>query len=540
MKAIGVARMIAAAMLLALAACGSSQEKAQKAAARFDHYYARGDHLAARLQIQRAIGAQDDVPEYWSRLARVELATGRYLEAYQAYQHVIELDPEDEEAIQAMAELSYMGNRFDEAERLADQMLEKQPRLLRMLAVKGSVKASIREPERARAIAENMLSIDPTSEDAKLLLARALNMTGDRPAAIELLDKAVAEDGESVGKLRVLLDLHMGNDDFPRSARTFARLFALEPMNAELRLEFVRLLYQHGRPAPALDMLARLTRVHAGDPSLPGRIVDLWGEVGAAAVDVDRVRRFVTASGNDQLKIALGQLLLDERRFAAAEEVLRPFIDRGEISAAGVEADVLYAGALSGLGRHQAAAVLIDRILKFDESNPRALLMRVNISVARGDLAAALRDAQILTRDNPSLVDGRVALANIYVRRRERILADAAYAGAMKDLPADSAMLGHHVAYLLDTGRGPAALEATRRFTRENPRSRDGWRARAELCTRFGDEACLAETFFMLEQLPGGMKVVRTLRARPRPGPAATSPVTGQKAPNCGRTGAPC
>lgn len=546
MRAIGVARMVAAALLLVLAACGSSQEKAQKAATRFDVYYARGDHYSARVEIKRAIAAQDDVPEYWSRLARVELAAGRYLEAYQAYLHVTELNPADEEAIQAMAELSYAGNRFDEAERLADQMLEKQPRLLRMLLVKGSVKASVREPQRARAIAEQMLAIDPGNEGAKLLLARAMNMTGQRAEAIQLLNRAVAEEGESIAKLMVLLDLYMGNDDFPRTARTFARLFVLQPLNVDIRLEFARVLYQHGRPQPALGMLARLTRVHARDPSLAQRIVDLWSDVGAAAVDVDRVRRFVATSGNDQLKIALGQLLLDEQRFAEAEAVLRPFIDHGEISAEKVSADVLYAGALSGMGRHAAAGAMIDRILKFDESNPRALLMRVNISIARGDLAGALRDAQTLTRDNPHLTEGRVALGDIYVRRREKILADAAYASAMKDLPADSAMLSHYVAYLLDTGRAPTALDATRRFTRENPRSRDGWRERAGLCLRLGDQACLSESLFMLEQIPGGMKVVRALRgaqasrAQVPARLASPSPAAGQAPPNCGRTGAPC
>ncbi len=541
-----MARIGTTALLLALAACGSSQEKAQKAATRFDTYYARGDHYSARVEIKRAIAAQDDVPEYWSRLARVELASGRYLEAYQAYLHVTELNPTDEEAIQAMAELSYAGNRFDEAERLADQMLEKQPRLLRMLLVKGSVKASVREPERARAIAEQMLAIDPGNEGAKLLLARAMNMTGQREEAIGLLNRAVAEEGESIAKLMVLLDLYMGSDDFPRTARTFARLFILQPLSIDLRLEFARVLYQHGRPQAALGMLARLTRVHAHDPSLTQPIVDLWSDVGAAAVDVDRVRRFVATSGNDQLKIALGQLLLDERRFAEAEAVLRPFIDRGEISAEKVSADVLYAGALSGMRRHAAAGALIDRILKFDESNPRALLMRVSISIARGDLAGALRDAQTLTRDNPDLTEGRVALAKIYVLRREKILADAAYASAMKDLPADSAMLSHYIAYLLDTGRAPAALDATKRFSRENPRSRDGWRERAGLCLRLGDQACLKESVFMLEQIPGGLKVVRTLlgaQARPATVPDAApppAPAAGQAPPNCGRTGASC
>jgi tetratricopeptide (TPR) repeat protein len=542
----GLARFMAAAALLMLAACGSPQEKASKAAARYDVYYAGRDFTSARIEIKRAIAAQDDIPEYWARLARVELATGRLLEAYQAYSRLVELDPDDPEAIQAMAELSYSGGSYDDAERLADQMLEKQPRSLRMLLVKGSVAAARYDVPAARAIADQMLTIDPANEGGKILLARVTNMAGDRDGAIAQLEKAIAADGESIPKLLTLLDLYSTKNDFPHAARTFARLFALQPRDVDLRIEYARMLYEHSRSDRALALLARLLRTHDGDAAIQQRIVDLWNEVGSRRIDVDGVRRFVDATGNTAMKVALGHLFLDQKRHAEAEAVLRPFIDGKDITAARVEADVFYAGALAGLGRGAEALALVNRVLRFDENNSRALLMRVRVAMATGDLAGALRDAQVLASDNPRLTEGRIALGEIYVRRRETVLADGAYAHAMKELSDDGDMLKAYVDYLLRTRRNGMALDIAKRFTRGNVQSRDGWRIRGELCLKLGDKDCVDEVMLVLEQVPGGLKVRRMLEAQGAPQPtgrlitAALPAPAGQAASTCGRTGAAC
>lgn len=540
-----MARIAILALLLLLAGCGLAEEKAAKASARFDQLYAERNYYAARIEINRAIAEQDDVPEYWRKLGRVQMALGRYLDAYDAYNHVIELDPRNRDAIQQMAELAYAGQSFGDSEKFADEILAEQPRSLRMLLVKGSIAAAKRDPAGARAIADKILSIDPSNEGGKILLARSMRMSGDRAGAIAVLEQSNAKDGETVGKLMALLDLYTGRDDFRKIAYTFARLFMLEPGDVDLRLDYAKVLYEQGLPDRALAMLARLTRRHPGDTELEQHIVDIWTDTGSSGVDVDRVRRFVAAYGARPMKIALGHLLVDQKRYAEAEAVLRPFVDKGDITAANVEADVRYAGALAGLGRGAEAQALIDRILEFDSNNPRALLMRVKISTARGDLAQALRDAQLLVRDNPDMAEGRIALAQIYVRRKEQILADDAYARAMVELPDDSAMLAAFIAYEREHGRGTMALDAANRFTRENPLSREGWRQRAKLCAQLGQADCVAEAFNALDQLPGGPKIRRLLEAdRTARAGGGKQPVrtaaAGQAPPSCGRTGVPC
>jgi tetratricopeptide (TPR) repeat protein len=539
----GVARFVVMALLLALAGCSSPEEKAAKAATRFDVFYAKRDFWSARTEIKKAIAAQDENPEYWLKLARVELADGRYLAAFSAYEHVVELEKENDEALQGMAELAYAGGNTERSEELSNQVLERQPRSLRMLLVKGSIAAAQHEASAARAVAEQMLEIDPTNEGGTILLARALFLGGNPQLAVATLRQSIAKDGETVSKLMALLDLYAGRNDFRNMARTFARLFALQPRNIDIRLDYVRVLYEQGLPDRALGMLTRLTRRRPGDTELQQRIVDIWNEMGSEMVDVEKVRRFVMAGGIPQMKVALGRLLIERQRYAEAEAVLRPYVDKGDITARNVEADVHYAGALSGLGRRREALDLVDRLLDFDDNNPRALLMRVRIAVARGVLVQALRDAQLLVRDNPAMMEGRVALADIYVRRNEPILADDAYAQAMNDLSQDSGMLAAYVRYLLGKDRTGMARDATKRFTRENPRSRDGWRERGRLCIRLGDAECVGESFNALDRIPGGPRIRYTLEASwtARGGTARrVKAAAGQPQASCGSTGAGC
>lgn len=523
-----------AALLLILLSCGSPDEKAAKAVARYDIYFARGDFYSARIEIKRAIGVQEGAPDYWVRLARVELATGNYQEAYAAYSRASELDTNNGEAIQALAELAFSGGSLDDAEKFADRMLREQPTLLRMLLVKASVAISRGKADEAQLIADKMIAIDPTNEGAQILRARILDMKGDLPGAIDILEKAIVAGGESVPKLMALLDLYTGRNDFKGSARTFARLFTLLPDNVDIRLAYARQLYEQGRPDRALDFLARLTRRHPRDVGLAERIVDMWKDVGSEVVDVDRVGRFVAASGDNQMKVAFGHLLIDQKRFAEAERALQPFADRDGITADNIDADVLYAQALLGLGRSGEALKLVDKLLLFDPSNSDALLTRVRISVANGDLDQALRDAQSLATDSPRVTAGRIALGEIYEQRRSNILANAAYGQAMRDLPDDSKMLAAYANYLVRDGRGPIALGVARKFTEQNPRMREGWRERARLCIRLNDGACVQDVFAALDRLPGGRPVRRALEAQWK----AARPSSGGTKKDAGTSGA--
>ncbi|SDD44492.1 Tetratricopeptide repeat-containing protein [Sphingomonas sp. YR710] len=492
-------------LLLAIAGCGSPQERAAKALVRYENYYAQHDMLRARIEIRNAIREQDDVADYWNKLGRVELALNKYFNAYSAYSRALELDKGNIEAMQAVAELSYSGGSPDDAVKYADKMLLLDPGNLRMLFVKGSVAFDTKKYDDARAIALHMLSVEPGNEGAAILLARVQYATGDSKAAIATLENSVSRDGPSRPKFIALLDFYSDQQDLAGIDATYARLFKLQPRNIDLRLEYARVLYESDRPDRALAIIDRLQSANPHNTKLQQKIVDLWMAVGSKAIAIDQVRRFAEA-GNDQMKVALGQLAVDQKRFAEAEAILRPFVDKGSITPENVQANTLYAAALAGLGKRTEALARADKVLEFDKTNPQALLLRIQISIDRKNLGLALNDAQILGRDNPDLAAARVALAQVYALRKEQALADGVFARAADELPANADLLRAYIAYLIGTDRRQMALDIAENFTRHNADSLEGWKIRADLCLALGDERCAQLTLDALGRLRGGDK----------------------------------
>ncbi|TZG28022.1 tetratricopeptide repeat protein [Sphingomonas montanisoli] len=517
--------MTALAASMMLAGCGSGTERATKAVARFDAAYAKRSYWVARLEINRALRLEDDVPEYWNRLGRVELALGHYLNAYTAYKNALMLDPRNIEAVQSVAELSFSGGSQDDALKYADQILATQPRNLRMLIVKGSVALDRKQHDEAREIARKMLAIDPTNEAATILLARVDYALGEQDKAIALLEDSLKSQGDTIPRLVALLDMYRARDDFAPIEATYQRLFRLRPDDADIALEYARNMYEYKRGDLAAPVLSRMLRAKADDPRIEQRVVDLWTSMGDV-IDIDQLRGLATSAG-PELRVTLGRLAIEQRRFADAIEIVSPIVGAGPVNPANVEARVVQAGALAGLGQLGRAKPLIDDILTFDRSNPNALLVRVRIKLAERKLDEALEDAQAIVAKTPQDSGGRIMLARVYAARGDPAMAETHYARALTEISGAFDALQAYVAWLQATGKGDRALDVVRMFTRQNVDMTAGWALRGRLCAAARDANCLQSVIVGLTRLRGTDKLRRDLQAEldklPKPPPMAVT-----------------
>ena len=506
MRCPGLAKSCAILSLVFLVGCGSPQERALKSITRFEQFYAVRDFVNARTEIQKAIAIEDDVAENWNRLGRAELGLRNYYAAYTAYQRALELDSNDSEALQAMAEIAYSGGKPEDAVKLADKMLEKHPRTLRMLLVKAAVAVDNREFADARGLLGKMLEIDPDNEAATVLLGRMLSMNGEPERGAALVEGSIQRSGVSMLKLNALVDNYTAQHDLPGIIRTYRRLFAIDRTTVGLRLDYAKALYDNDRPAQALAVIDQLQRARPHDIALKQQIVELWDLVGPDAIDLDQIRRFAEA-GNDEMKLALARLAVAQGRFADAVPILRPYVTDDRITPDNVDAQMLYAEATAGLGQTRDALARANRVLAFDSTNPAALVLRVNVSIAAKKFEDALNDAQILGRDNPASPPARLALAHVYVARGERMLADTSFARALGDIPDSSEIVKSYTDWLMKTGRPQMALDVAARFTDHNPRLLKGWDNRARLCMKVQNRDCMAQSAQVLAQLHDGERM---------------------------------
>jgi cellulose synthase operon protein C len=501
---------LAAALLLALSACRSPEQKAAIAEARYDGYFAQGDFPRARVEIRNAIRANEDVSGYWVKLGRLELVTGNLPGAYAAYSRALELQRDNREALQYLAQLAMAGGDFAEATQHANDLLVLAPGNVPARLVLGTIQARKKKPEEALRIANEILAEDATVDDAVILKASALEDLKRAPEAVAALEARWQAGGNTVPILQRLLDLYKKGDNEAGIRSTYARLFRLQPKNAAIQIEFARALWVRGATGESQAIIRRVQAQNAADPSIQLSVIQFWRDTAGQAVALAELQK-VAAKGGIGVKTALAGYLLEAGEPVSAKRMLAPLIGNNPVNAENAEAQLVFAGADKALGRSADARARLDRVLEFDKTNSRALLLRTELELAAGQLDAALTDVRILVRDNPDFEPGQVTLAKVYAARKEWALADAAFAQARQAYPASMLTFNAHTDYLMSRKNFLGAVSAGVEFTKANAKSVPGWTRLAGICIEAGDEGCAARAIDELSKVEGGQAAAQQM-----------------------------
>jgi Flp pilus assembly protein TadD len=155
------------------------------------------DDLAAA-----ATAAPQDV-EAWKKLARARYRAGmlnrKYNEqALQAVNHVLELVPNDTEAIRMAANIAYEGERFAEAEKLFGRYLELDPKDPGVRTDRASAILFQGRTEEARKLYADIIATNPDFVQAHVNLGITLHSEGKREEAMASFKRAreLAKDPE--------------------------------------------------------------------------------------------------------------------------------------------------------------------------------------------------------------------------------------------------------------------------------------------------------------------------------------------------------
>lgn len=484
-------RALCAAALIALAGCSSPTEKAADASARFAQSFAAGDYMQARLDILEATRYRDDIADYWIQLARTEMAMNSYVGAYRAYQRAIELDPNNVEALLNLAEISMAVNRSADADKHADQILKIEPGNVRARLIKGYVALRAERFAEAEKIADELRAATPLEDPPLILKAQVLFRQNKTPEAIELVEKAVPLTGATPQKLQALISFYEASGNNARLAELFGRYSALQPDNKPLQLAHAEQLYKAGQGGQANTIMLSLL----GDASIPPQVVEQMADViiehgGQAFTAQDVLKASSSEGARDVTRSAMIRVALDKGYYDAAREIARPYLGQ-EMNGTVATATAGYAEAEAREGRMAEAMPLIEEVLEFDETNPRALKVRALISLATGNLPQALTDARVLVRDQPQDARNRILLSRILAARGDDRLAMSNYREAFNEMPKDDLLFAHFLLFMHEQRGAEAAAELARDYAARNDNSPRGWGMLAHICQQSGDPQCL-------------------------------------------------
>lgn len=253
---------------------------------------AGGDRDGARETLLRlAAGAADheDHMQAAERLAR----SGFGEEAAAEFRIAAEADPVPQHRSEALAALGRELERLARAEEATQVYLEALGLLAHDHWLARDLRTRIlvlherggRLPELVASY-QQTLAEQPTDRGAHEALAGALERSGQRDAALEILAAAVERFPDDLALSRARLDTARRARDTDQLIAEYQRLLAARPEDAELRFELGEEFAVGGRVEQAAEQWSQLLDRHPDDPDLTRRVAQRWTVYGRA----DRAR----------------------------------------------------------------------------------------------------------------------------------------------------------------------------------------------------------------------------------------------------------
>ena len=404
-------------------------------------------------------------------IGRVQMAAGRYAEAAETYRAVLAKDPADREALRALYDASYKRGDYRQAVEALEPLARLEPkscepllllarschRLARFAEARQRATSCLQlEPghsgahfligwtwlgegdlEKAKAEFAQALTSDPGSVESLYWSATVELRLGSRPAAVRLLEKAIAVDPDHTSAHYELARAYAAEGQPDKAAKQFEEFRRLKSREAwkpggagpdaahrEDWISFANYLLGEKKPREALAILepARKESPESAEVlRLTGVAHAEVGEIDAAlAAYAEAEKRGPTAL----LFWARGTLYRRLGDDARALADLRQALSRELPAREGSQAHVVVASILGQQRRWPEAEAELRKALALDPRSLPALVLLAEALAQSGKPADAAREARRALAGHPDDVGARLALARAHLGQQQ--LDDAA------------------------------------------------------------------------------------------------------------------
>ena len=218
--------------------CTDKYESAAQYATQSESLFASGNLVEARLNIQKAIAQRDDVAAFYILLGRIEVQAEQPVRAFNAYSMALDLEADNLEVLQNIADIGLQTGRVQEAEEAASRILLLAPASNGAMLVKGFIAIDEGRFDDAQKAVDDIMAINPSDEGGVILGARIDALQGRTEAALAKIDNSIATIGQTnalnVTRLEILRVL--GN---PKGmASIFPAILKTMNDDADFRLDY--------------------------------------------------------------------------------------------------------------------------------------------------------------------------------------------------------------------------------------------------------------------------------------------------------------
>lgn len=503
------ARLALISALLILSACTDRQGDAAEAAALASAQFEAGNLDDARKNIQKAIIARDDVAEYFILLGQIELAARKPAGAFNAYSRALDLQADNLDVLQAIAELGLQTDRLKEADEAAGRILLLFPGSTRAMLVKGFIAIERGRLDDAHKYVSDIFAQNPDDQGGAVLSARLSAIEGKFDEAVAKIQKIRASSPENAAVDATLLEVFRAQGNAQGMLSVFPAVISAAEGDPKYLLDQVNLLYKIGQRGAARKEAWRAIAQNPNDPVLLSGLTALFLEYDQEPLSVLQIQG-LKQSGTRLSRLALSRFFLESGQADLAQSVIQRLVDEGVL-----EAQALSSRILLVKGDGQGARTLAQAVLGRDPRNLDALLTRSAIRRAGGEIEGALEDANIVVSDAPQEYAGYVALAKAQLAMGSELRARQVFERGIDALPQSALLVAEYSAFLRKDGDQGRLVSLHADLVAASPSSVKAAKAYIAICSEAGDEVCAlkagrtaraAARSLVIDDLPGTPK----------------------------------
>ena len=236
-------------------------------------YLGQAELDKARAQFTRVLELQPDFVPAAINFGRLEERAGNMLAAKQRYQTIIDNNPNQPDALVAMAELAAAAKRGVDGIYLLDRAREHNPRALKPRLLLGNFYLGQRNWRELLKVAQESQAIAPNNAVVLTQLGQAQRALGETDAAVATLNHLVEirPDSPAAHYQLALAQAQSGSTQLAETS--FAQTLSLSPEHLQAKLALGELKIRTGDLAAAYELAARVQSEHpksAGGFALQG------------------------------------------------------------------------------------------------------------------------------------------------------------------------------------------------------------------------------------------------------------------------------
>ena len=410
-------------LTLGLAACSNPEKAKADYLQRGEQYLKDKRFQEAALEFRNALQLDDRVAEAHYGLAQAYEGQEQLLPAIQELRRTVELKPDHADAAVRLGNYyaaAYQGNRDankplrDEAQRLADGVLQRDPNHIEAHILKASILYG--DGKRTEALAElkRAVELNPQRIESLMSLARYYVQEGDAASAEATFQRALSINDRSALAHIQYGFFHAQQQHLDRAEAEFRKAVEVEPTDRGARRTLASFYLANKQLDKAEAVYKELAELAKDRPEERAVLADFYSTIGRYD-DAVRLYQEISAQSPDytQAHYRLGEIMLQRGDLAGAEQQAQGVLTKNPNDSIALR---LRAQVRLQKGEAKKAIDDLAQVLKQEQRDQTALYFMTQAQLATGQIEQARSYAGDLDKYYPDYLPGRLLQAQINLR----------------------------------------------------------------------------------------------------------------------------